>query len=218
MIRTILGLQFAATFLATANAWGAVNGAIGGSIVDLQISGTESITLGPAAQISYFRAYNQSRADIDGATVSWSRLYENSQANVLDHSNVSWLLLYDNSTANIYGGDVGWLKLHASSQAHVKSLDSLGWLLLNDQSEAHLYGTDFEYSNGILSGKWIDGAPFSVWALNEPDLRDPLSDRSNLPAGVKLHVIPEPATPALALGLASGLIGWRRQRSRSNAG
>jgi hypothetical protein len=173
-------------------------------------SGGGTINFGPGDITSDLYVTGQTTVNVNGSTVHWSYLHDHSVMNVTGNATMPWMLLYENSVANIHDGDISWLKLYGSSRANLTSVDELSWLLLNDQSQAHLYGSSFHYGGGHLSGKWANGTPFSFWTLNERSLSDPFSDRSIMPAGIHLHVVPEPTAGAVALGCLLFVVKRRR--------
>ncbi|RIK88158.1 MAG: hypothetical protein DCC67_01035 [Planctomycetota bacterium] len=167
--------------------------------------------LSASARISYLDVYNSATVNSLGATVSWANLYGDSSVNVHRGSQISWLLLHDRASAAIHGGTISWVKLFDASQAHFRSAADISWVLLNRQAQAHFYGRTFQYSRGILSGVWLDGRSFSLWAVNEADLHAG-NISSTMPSGLRLHIVPEPAGAALAAGAAAAL--WRSGRRR----
>ena len=170
------------------------------------------VNYGPADNLPSVYATGQTTVNVNGSTIAWSYFYDTSVVNVTGNANVSWMHLRDNAAAHIYDGTISWLKLYESSRANLTSPDHVSWLLLNDQSQAHLYGSDFSYGGGHISGKWANGVPFSFWALNEVDLANPESNRSIKPAGLHLHVVPEPVSSGLAVGALAAAFLLRRRK------
>lgn len=213
-IRQLIGvcLLVAASSLSL-NAFAGVSQSITGNVVSVHAGSNDTVNLAPSAVVSSLNAFDQATVNVAGSTVSWSYLYDQSVLNVTGDAAMSWLLLYDSSTANIDDGRVSWLKLYQSSRANLRSVDSLSWLLLNDQSQVHIYGKNFQYGGGHLSGSWANGIDFSFWALNERELANQSSNRSLMPAGIRLHVVPEPI--ALSLVAAAGPLAWMRRRRLS---
>jgi hypothetical protein len=192
----LAGFAFIIAAALAGRAGGATGSAISGYQPYVNVVGNQTVEVLPTASVSYLDAYNQATVNIQGGAIGW-------------------LNLHDSSVTNIYGGDISWLKLYDSGRANLHSVQELSWLLLNESSEAHIYGRDFRYGFGHLSGTWANGAHFSFWALNESDLANPTSDRSLMPTGIKLHVIPEATAAALAtLAAPLAFLGRRRTRTR----
>lgn len=141
--------------------------------------------------------------DINGVE-SYVNAYNSSTVNLLSNSNVSYLDTYDTSTANLYAGTLGWLSLHGHSSANLYASD-LGWLVLDANATANIYGSDFNYSGGILSGKWSNGAHFSFWAVNNG------GGYTALPSNITLNTVPLP--PSILLFASSMLVFNFRRKS-----
>jgi hypothetical protein len=159
----------------------------------------------------YVHAYDQSTVELlGGADVAWLYMHEQSKLNFFA-GDVSWIHMYGNAQADIFGGTLSWLLMFDASAANIHRSD-ISWLVLDGNSRADIYGSNFAYSGGHLSGNWVDGTPFSFWALNGDGQGVPSSAGSSLmPENIALHAVPTPATAYLIL-LALPLLALSRGR------
>lgn len=191
----------------------------------LAIVATASMQPAAADVIDSYHAYvtttGSTHTDIvDGANVSWFDAYDTSSVDV-NGGEVSWLTLHGSATATISGGDIAWLRVFDNGTASITGLLELSWLVVSETAHVDIYATNTTYSNGILSGTWLDGSLFEFWAvLGSPDSGPTFPAPTALPSNIRIlssTSVPEPSTMML-LGL--GLLGVgvaKRSRTRSTA-
>lgn len=113
---------------------------------------------------------------------------DQSTVNLLPEGEISFFDLYNQAKTRITGGHISYLVMNDQSRAEILSEVDISWLHVSGESVVDIYGYDFSYSNGILSGKWANGADFSFWAL-PGNLGEPVKPDNTLPANIILHDI-----------------------------
>jgi len=179
----------------------------GGSVDALYAYGASSVSVSDGSIDTIF-AYNTSSVDISGG--SYSNAVNAEDASNVDISGGSFynMRAYGTSRVEISGGNIPYLFVRDTSSVDIYG-GHVAVLFAFDNSVVTFVGTDFLATNGlslagdevvgqgILTGKWLDGTP---WSTNI----------SSHGSGATIRVTPEPATLSLlALG---GLAVMRRRR------
>lgn len=111
----------------------------------------------------------------------------------MSNGNINALYAYEYSTVNISGGSATYLQTFDFSVVTFYGLDFLASGGLNFDGN-YILGT------GTLSGKWIDGTPWSIYIQNSGSTST-------------IMAIPEPAT-ILLLGLGAAMIKIKSKMGR----
>jgi hypothetical protein len=132
--------------------------------------------------ISFVDGFDTSSVDITGGHVA--HMYLNDSALVrLTSGDISHLTLNDSTLATVSGGEVGhltantaarvtvaggvisWLNVYGNSTAAILGAPTFSWLVVEQTSHVDIYVADAVFSNGRLSGTWLDGTPFNFGVL-----------------------------------------------------
>jgi len=182
----------------------------GGYVSYLDAYGSSTVNISGERVSQQFIAHDSSTVNMSGGLVS--RLYATGSGTVnFSGGSAGNISANTTSTVNISGGSVRYLAANGTSAVNISG-GSVGHLAGDgayglyscDSSTISLHGQDFiivtglsldgdkVLGTGILSGKWLDGTPWTVNIMqNDP--------------GATILAIPEPATLSLLALLALSL-------------
>lgn len=178
------------------------------SVYHLYANNSSTVNIFNAWYMDDLYAYDLSTVNMyDGRVYSLSA-YNSSTINISGGFAHDYLVAYNSSTVNISGGSLGSLETQDSSTVNISG-GSITHLQAGDLSVVTFYGSDFLagsglsfngnriLGNGTLSGKWMDGTPWSIYI-------------QQITPTVTLLVTPEPAT-LLLFGLGAIITRTRKK-------
>jgi len=160
----------------------------------------------PTGTVAYMVAYDTSSVDIFGGHVSHLTMNDDSSVQLMfgDVSHltlndttvatvaggeVSHVTLNDSTTAIVANGEISWLNVYDNSKATILGAAALSWLVVSETSRVDIYVTDATYSNGHLSGTWLNGAPFQ-FRVAIGSFGAPSTTPTELPPNITLLSVP----------------------------
>jgi hypothetical protein len=162
-------------------------------------------------EVAYMVGYDTSSTDISGGHVS--HMFMNDSALVrLTSGDISHLTLNDSTVATVAGGEVShltlnasaratvaggevtWLNVYENSTAAILGAPALSWLIVDETSHVDIYATAAVYTNGNLTGTWLDGTPFA-FQVRVGSLGTPSMPSAQLPANITIHTAASDPTP-----------------------
>ena len=162
-------------------------------------------------EVAFTDGYDTSSIDITGGHVSHMFLYDSALVR-LTSGDISHLTLNDSTVATVEGGEVShltsnttarvtvaggvisWLNVYGNSTAAILGAPTFSWLVVDQTAHVDVYVTDAVYSNGRLSGTWLDGTPFDFGVMIGSGGM-PGTSPAELPPNITIHS-PAPAASA----------------------
>jgi hypothetical protein len=148
----------------------------------LTANGSTHTLIVSGGEVAFTDGYDTSSIDITGGHAS--HMFLNDSALVrLTSGDISHLTLNDSTVATVEGGQVGhltsntaarvtvaggvisWLNVYGNSTAAILGAPTFSWLVVDQTAHVDVYVTDAVYSNGRLSGTWLDGTPFDFGVM-----------------------------------------------------
>jgi hypothetical protein len=169
----------------------------------LTTNGSTHTLIVTGGEVAFSNGYDTSSVDIGGGHVS--HMFLNDSALVrLTSGDISHLTLNDSTVATVAGGEVShmtlttaargtvaggvitWLNVAGNSTAAILGAPTLSWLVVDQTSHVDVYVTDAVFSNGRLSGTWLDGTPFN-FGIRIGSPGTPSTSAAELPSNITIH-------------------------------
>lgn len=135
--------------------------------------------------VSQYYAYDTSTLDMSGGKMGHLTLND-STAMSISGGSISHLNALESATVTVSGGVITFLRVHDDSIASITGPVDLSWLIVSKTSHIDIYAAEAAFSNGLLSGTWLDGSQFQFWTLiGEAGM--PGSTPDALPTNITIH-------------------------------
>lgn len=146
----------------------------GGSVAHLSLYDSATVAM-TGGEVSHFNAYDDSEVTISGLVdVSHFSFNDAATGKLSGAVNISHLTFSDMATGELSGGTFGFLNVTGETVVDIRKMTieggSLitpdltvpgGALTLGENARVNLYASDVAFSDGQLSGKWMDGTTFA---------------------------------------------------------
>lgn len=153
--------------------------------------------------VAFLDGFDTSSVDISGGHVSHMSLNDSALVR-LTSGDISHLTLNESTVATVEGGEVShltattaarvtvaggvisWLNVYGNSTAAILGAPTFSWLVLDQTSHVDVYVTNAVFTNGRLTGTWLDGTPFTFGILIG-SLGAPGASPAALPPNITIH-------------------------------
>lgn len=169
----------------------------------LTANGSTHTLILSGGNVSFADGFDTSSVDISGGHVA--HMYLNDSALVrLTSGDISHLTLNDTTLATVSGGEVSHLtantaarvtvaggvisslNVYGNSTAAILGAPTFSWLVVEQTSHVDIYVANAVFSNGRLSGTWLDGTPFD-FGVRIGSSGAPSTSAAALPPNITIH-------------------------------
>lgn len=156
----------------------------GGDVAFLDGFDTSSIDIG-GGKVSHMFLNDSALLRLTSGHIGHLTMNDSTVATVTG-GDVSHMTLHTSARATVAGGVITWVNVSGNSTAAILGAPTLSWLVVDPTSHVDVYVTDAAFSNGRLSGTWLDGTPFD-FGIRIGSPGTPSTAAAELPSNVAIH-------------------------------